>query len=312
MGEHHSHGHHQPGGAPLSQGEEVREKNRKGLRLALFITAGIMVLEFVGGLLTNSLALISDAGHMLSDSGSLLLSLLALRFASKPATKDKTYGYYRLEILAALANGATLFVIAGVILREAIQRFSNPPPVAGPAMLAIAAVGMAANLASAWALLRQGDVKHNVNLRSAYLHVLSDALGSVGALTAGVLVMKFRWYIADPIISVLVALLILRSGWGILGRTIHILMEGTPPGLDPEEIRLALASIQGVADIHDLHVWTVTSGLDLLTCHIQTREGADDRAILEEAGRLLDENYGIRHTTIQIEPAGWHHQALDI
>lgn len=207
MHHHHGHTHDHDHGSQ-------REQNKKGLLIALLITTGIMFLEFFGGWITNSLALLSDSGHMLSDAASLALSLAAFWFASRPPSPRKSYGFYRFEILAALFNGITLFVIAGFIIWEAAHRFFNPPEVAGTSMMLIAVVGLAANLVSAWFLTKKGDVEGNVNLRSAYLHVLGDALGSVGAIVAGLLMVFFSWYVADPVISVVVALLILRSAWG--------------------------------------------------------------------------------------------------
>ena len=202
--------------------------NKKGLRIAIGITAVILLLEFFGGLATNSLALLSDAGHMLSDVSSLVFSLLAMWLAAKPPTADKHYGYSRVEILAALLNGVTLFVIAGLILYEAYHRFLAPEPVSSLQMMVIAVIGLLANLLSAWALLHQGDVKSNINMRSAYLHVLGDALGSVGAIAAGLLMYFWNWYLADPLISVFVAVLILKGAWGVIRQAVHILMEGTP------------------------------------------------------------------------------------
>lgn len=200
-GHHHGHGHGHHG----HHHHFDPNGNKKGLTIALCITVGIMFLEFFGGLITNSLALLSDSGHMLSDSSSLVLSLVAVWFAAKPASPNKTYGFYRFEILAALFNGITLFVVAGFIIWEAYERFLRPPAVASGSMMLIASVGLLANILSAWALMSKGDVKNNINLRSAYLHVLGDALGSVGAIAAGLVILLFGWYIADPIISVLVA-----------------------------------------------------------------------------------------------------------
>jgi cobalt-zinc-cadmium efflux system protein len=204
---------------------DQREGNKKGLIIALAITTGIMILEFFGGLFTNSLALLSDSGHMLSDASSLALSLIAIWFASRPPSPNKTYGYYRFEILAALFNGITLFLISGFIIYEAIQRFNEPPSVSSGTMILIASIGLIANVLSAVSILKKGDVKSNINMRSAYLHIIGDALGSVGAIIAGIVMLVFDWYIADPIISVLVALLILKSAWGVLTQSIHILME---------------------------------------------------------------------------------------
>jgi cobalt-zinc-cadmium efflux system protein len=191
----HDHGH--------SHHHAVTAGNKKGLTIALFITLGIMVLEFLGGLITNSLALLSDSGHMLSDTAALALSLIAFYFASRPASAKRTYGFHRFEILAALFNGIALFLIAGFIIWEAYHRFFEPPAVSSGIMILIAVIGLAANLASAWSLMRNGDVKNNVNLKSAYIHIIGDALGSLGAIVAGLLMYFFKWYFADPIISCL-------------------------------------------------------------------------------------------------------------
>jgi cobalt-zinc-cadmium efflux system protein len=271
-----------------------------------------MALEFVGGWLTGSLALLSDSGHMLSDAGALLLSLVAVRFAARPASPNKTYGFYRSEILAALFNGIALFVIAGFIVWEAVRRFEHPPEVASGPMIGIACVGLLANLASAWALMRQGDVKHNANLRSAYLHILGDALGSVGAIAAGIVMIAFGWYIADPIISVLVALLILKSAWGIVQHTLHVLMEGAPAAVDRAEVEEALRAIDGVRDVHDLHIWTITSGFDSLSCHLRIEDHGDSQSILQQAIRIVEERFRIVHTTIQVETADIRHGEIPV
>jgi len=308
-GHSHSHDHHHGHG---HSHDHAREGNKKGLIIALSITAGIMLLEFFGGLITNSLALLSDSGHMLSDTSSLILSLVAIWFATRPASPNKTYGYYRFEILAALFNGVTLFAIAGFITWEAIQRFNNPPEVASGSMMLIASVGLLANLISAWALMRKGDVKNNVNLRSAYLHIIGDALGSVGAILAGIVMWLFGWYIADPIISVVVAILILRSAWGVIKHTVHILMEGTPITVDQHEVKQALERIDGVIDVHDLHIWTITSNLDSLTCHMLIEDDQDSQRILQDAIHLIEEKFRIQHTTIQIETSKVHHGKMQV
>jgi cobalt-zinc-cadmium efflux system protein len=268
-----------------------------------------MLLEFIGGLATGSLALLSDSGHMLSDVAALLLSLAALWLSSRPATSRRTFGFYRFEILAALFNGAALFVIAGWIIWEAFRRFAEPPEVAGGSMLLIAAVGLSANLASAWVLMRKGDVKDNVNLRSAYLHVIGDALGSVGAIAAGILMIAFGWYAADPIASILVSLLILRSAWEVVRHSIHILMEGAPAAINKEQVQEALLSIDGVRDVHELHVWTITSGFDSLSCHIRVDHGQDSQQILQKAIQLLENRFRIGHVTLQVETQSIEHQA---
>ena len=297
---------------PHNHFEEKREGNKRGLIIALSITTIIMFLEFFGGLFTNSLALLSDSGHMLSDASSMALSLVAIWFASKPPSSNKTYGYYRFEILAALFNGVTLFVIAGFIVKEAIQRFNDPPTVASGTMMIIASIGLAANLLSAMTLLKKADVKGNINLKSAYLHIIGDALGSVGAILAGLLMLLFDWYIADPIISVIVALLILKSAWGVVKQSIHVLMEGSPLMINNEEVLALLMSIEGVKNIHDLHIWTITSGLDSFSCHILIDEETDEQVVLQHAINLIRENYKIEHTTIQIEKLNLQHQELRI
>lgn len=271
-----------------------------------------MFLEFFGGLFTNSLALLSDSGHMLSDAGSLLLSLIAIWFASKPASAAKTYGFYRFEILAALFNGVTLLLIAVFIIYEAFERIQHPPQVAGGAMMLIAVVGLIANLASAWSLMRQGDVKNNLNLRSAYLHIIGDALGSIGAIAAGFLMSVFSWYWADPVISVLVSLLILRGAFGVIKHCLNILMEGAPPHVDSTKVRETLERIPGVVDVHDLHIWTISSGLDSLSGHLLVQTEADCQTILQEAVSLMEKKFHIQHVTIQIEKSSDLHKPMKV
>lgn len=292
MSKHHDHGRvHSRGGN--SSG------NQRALGWAFAITTVIMFLEAAGGWLTNSLALLSDAGHMLSDAASLGLSLLAIHFASRPASLSKSYGYRRLEILAALANGITLFVIASAIGWEAWHRLWAPPLVSSLPMIGIAVIGLLANLASAWVLLHQGDVKNNLNLRSAYLHVMGDALGSVGAIAAGVVMYFYGWYIADPIVSLVVALLILKGAWGVVSQSLHILMEGTPAGTNIAAMVSSLETIPGVANVHDVHVWTVTSGYDVFSGHVMVEKGANITRVVTEGSALLERQFGIRHITIQ-------------
>jgi len=309
---HHSHHHTHDHGHGHSHHDPVRSGNKKGLGIALTITLGIMILEFAGGLITNSLALLSDSGHMLSDASALLLSLAAMWFATRPSSPKKTYGFYRFEILAALLNGVALFVITGIIVWEAIQRFSEPPAVAGGSMMLIAFIGLLANLMSAWFLMRTGDVKNNVNLRSAYLHVLGDALGSIGAIAAGIVMIAFEWYIADPIISVFVSLLILRSAWRIIQSTVHILMEGAPAGVDTEEVSKALLSLESVVGIHDLHIWTITSSMDALSCHLLIEDDKDGYRVLQQAINLLGKQFHMDHATIQIENSAIIHKEIGV
>lgn len=308
----HHHGHDHSHSHGLLHHHGPADGNRLGLIIALAITASIMVLEFIGGLLTNSLALLSDSGHMLSDSSSLLFSLIAFGFAAKAATPKRTFGNHRFEILAALLNAVTLFVVAAFIIVEAIERFTSPPTVASGTMIMIACIGLVANLISAYFLMKKGDVENNLNLRSAYLHVIGDALGSIGAIVAGIIMLSFQWYYADPIISVVVALLILRSAWGVLKQSLHILMEGTPMSIDREVVYARLASLPHVIDVHDLHIWTITSSIDSLSCHLVVDDEADQQAVLRSALKLVEEQFGISHSTFQIETSATVHTSCPV
>ena len=294
MGHHHHHHNH-------DHFHDSRKGNRKALIIALSVTTFVMLLELFGGIFSNSLALLSDAGHMFSDSISLLLSLVAIWFSSKQVTGQKTYGFYRFEILAALFNGVTLFAVSSFIIIEAYKRFMNPESVNSNLMMGVAILGLAANLTSAYILLKKGDTKNNLNLRSAYLHVISDALGSIGLIIAALLISFFEWTAADPIISILVSLLILKGAWTIIKKSIHILMEGTPSTIDHKEVKRVLSEIDGVENICDLHIWTITSGLDTLTCHLKIDDHIDAQKVLQEAIDKIEENFIIEHTTIQIE-----------
>lgn len=313
--DHHDHGHdHSHGHAHGHHGHAHAHmpNNKKGLTIALIITTGIMFLEFFGGLITNSLALLSDSGHMLSDAGALALSLAAMFLSVKAPSARKSYGFYRFEILAALLNGAALFVVAGSIIWEAYERFFEPPTVASGPMMTISFIGLFANLLSAWFLMRKSDVKENINIRSAYLHVLGDALGSVGAIAAGLIMSLTSWYVADPIISVLVSLLILKSAWGVIANAVHILMEGTPAGIDSAKVREALMEVDEVVDVHDLHIWTITSGLNSLSCHLVIEDNTDHQTVLQQAVRVIEEKFNITHTTIQVENGQLQHGELKV
>jgi cobalt-zinc-cadmium efflux system protein len=289
MGHHHSHGHDHSHGS-----------NKKALLIAFLLTFSFMIAEVIGGLLTNSLALLSDAGHMLSDAASLALSLFAFKLGEKEATPEKTYGYKRFEILAALFNGFTLIAISLYIFWEAYQRFQEPPAVLSTGMMWIALLGLMVNIVAAWVLMR-GNTKENLNMRSAFLHVLGDMLGSIGAIAAALLIMFFGWNIADPIASVIVAVLILISAWRVTKESFHILMEGAPSHISCSAVEKTLLSIPEVISIHDLHVWTITSGYPSLSCHLVVTESADHEKIINQTSLLLDEQFGITHTTLQIE-----------
>ncbi len=280
-----------------------RKVQRGRMRWVLGITAAFMVAEVVGGVLSNSLALLADAGHMFTDVGALALSLLAMRLAQRPPSATKTYGYARLEILAALINGAALLFISLVILKEAWARFWTPPEVDAPLMLVVAVVGLGVNVTGA--LLLHSHAGENLNVRGAYLHVLGDLLGSVGAITAGILILTTGWMMADPIISVVIASLILMGAWRLVREAADVLLEGAPRGLDVEELVENLRSIDGLEEVHDVHVWTVTSGFVAMSGHGVIDEVTMHRRILDEINRRLNER-GIAHVTFQLEPRPLH------
>lgn len=284
--------------------------NKKTLLIAFLITTGYMFVEAIGGFLTNSLALIADAGHMLSDSVSLGIGFLAFTVGEKAADQLKTYGYKRFEILAAVFNGVTLVLISGYIFFEAYHRFSNPPKVVSTGMLMIAVIGLIVNLVVAWIMMRGGDTKGNLNLRAALLHVVGDMLGSVGAIVAALLIMFFGWAWADPLASVIVAILVLISGWRVTKEAIHVLMEGTPKDVDIEEVIKAVQSIPGVRSMHELHIWSITSGKNALSSHVVVDEGTsfeDSQVLLREIETTLA-NLKIGHVTIQMENADNPHE----
>ena len=276
------------------------DHDRRQLALALGLTGSYCVVEFVGGWFTNSLALLSDAGHMLSDVTAMGLSLFAAYISTLPVTSQKTFGYYRAEILAAFLNGLALWLVAGIIFREAYYRFFSPPEVHGQGMILIAGVGLLVNLLTAWML--HGAHEANINLRGVFLHVLSDALGSVGALVAGALILWTNWQRADPVTSVIIGFLILLSSFSLVRESVDILMQATPRHLDLAEVQRTLAEVAGVARVHDLHVWTLTSGLFTLTAHVVVNGAHDHHALLNALEQVIQQRFGIDHTTIQLEP----------
>lgn len=297
--EHHKHEH-------SGFGHNHGASNKKSLTIALVITTVFLIAEIVGGIITNSLALISDAAHMLSDVAALGLSLLAIWFASKPATLRRTFGFYRAEVIAALINGATLVLISIYIFFEAYQRFKNPPEVQSGLMLIIAVIGLLANLVSAWVLSRGGGHEHNLNIRGAFLHVIGDALGSVGAIAAGIIMMYTGWYYADPLISVIIGILVLLSSWRLLNETIHVLLEGTPRHINLENVKASMVNVIGVKQIHDLHVWTVSSGFISMSGHVVIEHEKNGPTILQELESLLRNKFDLKHTTIQLEIENMH------
>jgi len=275
------------------------DARRSRLATVLALTAGFMVVEVAGGLWTGSLALLADAGHMLGDVGSLTLSLLAVWFARKPPTPANSFGYFRLEILAALVNAIVLLAVAGAILYEAYLRLATPPPVAAGPMLAIAAAGLAVNLAGLWIVHRGAD--RSLTLHVAKLELLSDALGSVAVILAAIVIHATGFLLVDPIVSGVIALFIVPRTWSVLRQAVHILMEGVPPHLDLREMESAMREAHGVRAVHDLHVWTLTSGTEAMSAHVLVDDLADGRHILGDLQTLLRERFGIEHTTIQLE-----------
>lgn len=277
--------------------------NKIVLRNSFLMISAFMLIEVAGGLATNSLALLSDAGHMLSDAAALGLSLFAFKFGERKGNLQKTFGYRRIEILATTINAVTLIVIAVLIVIEAARRFQNPPKVATAGMLAISTLGLAVNIVVALYMLRGSDVRENVNMRGAYAHVLGDALGSVGAITAALLMMCFGWGWADAAASVLVAVLIVKSGWGVLKDSLNILMEGSPKGVCLDGLVAQIRGVDGVLSVHNLHVWSITSGANALTAHIVVSgelSVRESERILREISHEM-EHLGITHTTLQCE-----------
>ncbi|HEU4562310.1 MAG TPA: cation diffusion facilitator family transporter [Longimicrobium sp.] len=262
--------------------------------------------EVVGGYLANSLALLADAGHMLSDVAALALTLFAIWIAKRPATDRRTFGYYRTEILAALANAATLIAISIYIFYEAWERFRDPQPVQGMLVMWIAVGGLLVNGIGVW-LLHAGR-EHSLNIRGAWLHLLTDALGNVGVIAGGLLVWAAGWNWADPAVSVLIGALVIWSSWHLLRESVGVLLEGTPAHIDVEAVRAALLEVPDVEAVHDLHVWTITSGLEALSCHVVVG-GRDERRysgeILADVHNLLHQRFGLHHLTVQIEPRGF-------
>lgn len=283
--------------------------NKKVLLINFIIITSYMIAEAIGGYLTNSLALLADAGHMLSDAISLGIALLAFTLGAKVANHSKTYGYKRFEILAAVLNGLILIIVALFIFYEAIGRFQNPPEVASTGMLIIATIGLLVNILVAWIMMRDGDVEENLNMRGAYLHVISDMLGSIGAIVAALLIMFFGWGWADPLASVVVAALVLRSGYLVTKAGLHVLMEGTPENVDMDDVVKIIQNKKGIEGVHDLHVWSITSGLNALSCHAVVNERmsiAESEQLLRQIEHDL-EHQNIHHMTVQLETSDHLH-----
>jgi cobalt-zinc-cadmium efflux system protein len=275
--------------------------NQKSLIAALFITVVIFLVELVGGFIANSLALQSDAGHMLTDAMALVMALLATTLAARPANKKQTYGFYRLEILSSLFNGSVLVLIAAYIFFQAYGRFFHPTPVWSGLMLTVATIGLLANIGAA-VILARGS-RENLNLRGAFMHVLSDLASSVGVIIGGLVIQVTRWTYIDPIISVLIAVLILRGALSLVYESVSILIESTPQGIDLEEVVRDICQLDGVEDIHDLHIWAITSGINSISAHIVIEDKAIDRTgeILKNINQALKGKYNISHSTFQTE-----------
>ncbi len=303
----HDHGHDHAHGHGLSRSGEQRR-----LLIALLVAAVAMVAEGVGGWMSNSLALLSDAGHMMADVGAISLSLFALRIAARPADQRRTYGYYRLEILAALVNGALLFAIAAGIAVEGWHRLAHPEPVELRMVVALASLGIALNAAGMW--ITHAGEQGSMNLRSTFLHLAGDLLNSVGVLASAALIAWTGRLEADPLVSFLIAATIVWSAVRLCREAVDVLLEGAPGHIAVREVSAALAQVPGVSAVHDLHVWTITSGLVALSCHIVvTCEGPGCRShdqVLTDARAILRERFAIEHTTIQFESEQYRHEEV--
>jgi cobalt-zinc-cadmium efflux system protein len=301
MDEQHGGGHggHAHGGAAQALSAGGRYRTR--LLAAFALTFAFFFVEVVGGLITNSLALLSDAGHMFTDVLGLGMALAAIQAArSSREHPQRTFGVYRLEILAALANAVLLFGVAIYVLYEAAQRFTDPPDVLGVPMLVVATLGLIANLVSFF-LLRQG-AQESLNIEGAYLEVLADTLGSVGVIIAAIVLATTGWPYADPIIAAGIGLFILPRSWRLGAQAVRIIVQAAPPHVSADEVSKNLSGLDGVVDVHDLHLWTLTSDMEVASAHLMVRQGTDIHAVLDQARGLLHDRYGIDHATLQVEP----------
>ncbi|WP_371526139.1 cation diffusion facilitator family transporter [Streptomyces sp. NBC_01283] len=298
MGAGHDHGHTHGGTATAAY--------RGRLRIALSITVTVMVVEIVGGLMADSLALIADATHMATDALGLGMALLAIQFANRPATENRTFGYARAEILAALANCLLLLGVGGYVLYEAIQRFITPAETEGGLTIVFGVVGLVANIISL-SLLMRGQ-KDSLNVRGAFLEVVADALGSLAVIVAAVLILTTGWQAADPIASLVIGLMIVPRTVKLLRETLNVLLESAPKGVDMAEVRQHILDLPGVEDVHDLHAWTITSGMPVLSAHVvvstETLNGIGHEKMLHELQGCLGDHFDVEHCTFQLEPVG--------
>jgi cobalt-zinc-cadmium efflux system protein len=302
MGHSHSHKEHSHSAGGHSHG--TSSQNRHALTIALAITATYTVAEVIGGLVTGSLALLADAGHMLSDNFSLGLALFAFWLSAKPPTPDRSFGYKRAEILAALANGVTLVAISIWIFYEAYRRFQDPPEILGGWMMAVAVMGLFVNVAAAWVLMRSES--ESLNLQGALRHILADLAGSAGVIIAALIILLTSWLYADPLISILIGLLVLVSSWKLLSESVSILLEQSPPGIDANEVGRKMVGVEGVEEVHDLHVWTITSGFPALAAHVLVGNDQDCHERRRELEKVLYREFSIEHSTLQVDHVGDH------
>lgn len=287
-------------------GQTATARNKRRLFIVFGFTALYLVVEVVGGVVTGSLALLADAGHMLTDVGGLGFALLAIRFAERPPSAKRTYGYYRAEILAALANAVVLIGISLYILYEAYQRFRNPPEVATTGMLVVGTIGLLVNVAGV--LILRGSAQQSLNVKGAYFEVLSDLLTSIGVIVAGVVMLTTGWYYADPLISAGIGLFILPRTWTLLREAVGVLLEGVPTDVDLARVREAIVTLPGVESMHDLHVWSLTSGTNAMSAHVVVIEGTAYAEVLARVHQRVTQDFPIAHATIQVEPPGWERQ----
>jgi cobalt-zinc-cadmium efflux system protein len=286
----HAHGSH---------AHDHRGGSRRALLWVLALTLAFTVVEVVGGIFTDSLALLADAGHMVSDNIAIALALLAVTLARRPSTPTRSFGLQRAEILAAFVNGLTLVLVSGWIVWEAVKRLGDTPEILGGWMLVVALVGLLVNACAAWILIRSG--RESLNVEAALRHVVADMLGSGAVLVAALVIVTTGWTLIDPLVSIGIALLIVASAWGVLRDSTSILMEATPSDVDAEAVAEAIVAVPGVTSVHDLHVWRITSGFDALAAHVLVGRGEDCHGLRREVERVLDDRFGITHTTLQVD-----------
>jgi cobalt-zinc-cadmium efflux system protein len=304
MGAGHSHGHSHGHQTPVTGTAAAAYRGR--LRIALGITLGVMAMEFAGGLVANSLALLADAAHMATDALGLGMALLAIHFANRPASENRTFGFARAEILAALANCLLLFGVGGYVLYEALNRFFTPADSSGTLMIALGLVGLAANSVSLFLLMR--GRQDSLNVRGAFLEVASDALGSLAVVVSATVILTVGWQAADPVASLVIGLLIVPRAWGLLRETLDVLLEAAPRDVDMTDVRTHILALDGVEDVHDLHAWTITSGLPVLSAHVVVRSevlsAVGHEKMLHELQHCLGDHFDVEHCTFQLEPGG--------